>query len=147
MRTAALLATLVLCGAGFSLRGTSVPPPVAMHASSTEVPERDSSQLADPGSGTEVPRRLKPAPQPEALQLEFDELTAAATATLDTVAALERNARAQGHRLHPSLVAQRALVESFMDSAERALRQSEWAILRERLTRARAAIERLNRML
>jgi hypothetical protein len=81
------------------------------------------------------------------LKREFDELSAKATAIIDTVNAMEERARADGQSLHPDLVARRALVQSSMDEAEKALRADDADALRERLKRARGHIEKLNKML
>jgi hypothetical protein len=89
-------------------------------------------------AGTPVDRSLK---------IEFDELAAKATAVIDTVNALEERARADGQSLHPNIIARRALVQSSMDDAERALRANDMAGLGERLRRARGHIDRLYRML
>jgi hypothetical protein len=81
------------------------------------------------------------------LKIEFDELAAQATAAIDTVNAMEERARAAGQSLHSSLIARRALVQSSMDEAEKALRADDMGLLRERLKRARGHIDRLYRML
>jgi hypothetical protein len=80
-------------------------------------------------------------------KIEFDELAARASAVIDTLQAMEARARAAGYSLHPNLVAQRVLVESSMDSAEKALCTNDIEQLGERLKRARALIDRLYRML
>jgi hypothetical protein len=81
------------------------------------------------------------------LQNEFDELAAKASAVIETVNAMEQRARDNGQSLHPDLIEQRALVQSSMDRAGEALRSKDMPALRERLTRARGHIERLNKML
>jgi hypothetical protein len=78
---------------------------------------------------------------------EFDELVAKASAVIDTVNAMEDRARAAGQSLHPDLIARRALVQSSMDDAQKALDANDGDLLKERLKRARGHIERLNRML
>jgi hypothetical protein len=86
-------------------------------------------------------------PVDRSLQLEFDELAAKATAAIDAVDAMEKRAQADGQSLHPNLIAQRALVQSSMDNAEKALRANDTDRLRERLKRARGNIDRLSKML
>lgn len=80
-------------------------------------------------------------------KVEFDELAAKASAVIDTVNAMEDRARADGQSLHPDVVARRALVQSSMEDAQKALDANDGDLLKERLKRARGHIERLNRML
>jgi hypothetical protein len=81
------------------------------------------------------------------LQNEFDDVAAKASALIKTVNAMEQRASDNGQSLHPNLVEQRALVQSSIDRAEEALHAKDMTALRERLTRARGYIERLNKML
>lgn len=81
------------------------------------------------------------------LKLEFDHLSARASAGIDTVNSMQERARASGETLHPDLLVQRNLVQSSMDAAQEALRASDNARLRERLKRARVHIDRLYTMI
>jgi hypothetical protein len=81
------------------------------------------------------------------LQNEFDDLSAKASALIETVNAMEQRAKDLGQSLHPDLIAQRTLVQSSIDRAGEALQAKDMPALRERLTRARGHIERLNKML
>jgi hypothetical protein len=81
------------------------------------------------------------------LKLEFDDLSAKASAIVETVNAMEQKAKDNGESLHPNILEQRALVQSSIARAEEALRAKDRPALRERLTRARGHIERLNKML
>ena len=81
------------------------------------------------------------------LRLEFDNVSAKASAIIETVNAMEQRAKELGQSLHPGLIEQRALVQSSIDRAQEALDAKDMARLRERLTRARGLIERLNKML
>jgi len=85
-------------------------------------------------------------PADHRLKLEFDELSAKATAGIGTVNFMERRANEDGLSLHPNLIAQRALVQSSMDDAQEALRANDMDALRTRLDRARGIIDRLYRM-
>jgi hypothetical protein len=85
-------------------------------------------------------------PGEEKLKLEFDELAAKATAGIETVNGMEQRAKAEGHTLHPNLIAQRILVQTAMESAQESLRAGDLTKLQSRLKSARASIERLYSM-
>lgn len=81
------------------------------------------------------------------LKLEFDDLSAKASAIVATVNDMEQKAKDNGQSLHPDILEQRALVQTSIARAEEALRDKNITQLRERLTRARGQLERLNKML
>jgi hypothetical protein len=80
------------------------------------------------------------------LKAEFDELTAKATAAISTVNDMEKRARASGQSLHPSILAQRVLIQSGMDQAEEALRAKNMDDLEDLLKRVRGYIDKLYKM-
>jgi hypothetical protein len=101
-------------------------------------------------SGALLPAIALLAPAQEVdrdLRLALDDLSAKASALVETVNALEQKAKDNGQTLHPDLIEQRALVQSSIIRAEEALRDKDNTALRERLTRARGHIERLGKML
>ena len=81
------------------------------------------------------------------LKVELDELSAKGWAAIDTVNAMERKALDEGHALSAALATQRTLVQSSLEDAGEALRENKLASVRERLTRARAHIDRLYKMI
>lgn len=81
------------------------------------------------------------------LKLEFDDLSAKASAMIETVNTFEQQAKDKGETLHSDIAEQRALVQTSIARAEAALRDKNNTELRERLTRARGHIERLSKML
>ena len=80
------------------------------------------------------------------LRAEFDELTAKATAAISTVNDMEMRARANGQSLHPSILAQRVLIQTGMDQAQEALRAKNMDDLEDLLKRVRGYIDKLYKM-
>lgn len=81
------------------------------------------------------------------LQVEYDNVTARASAMLDLVDHVEADLRQRGLTLNPEIATSRNGLTAAMNSASAALERKDWTELRKSLNRAQGWIDRLRRQL
>jgi hypothetical protein len=77
----------------------------------------------------------------------FDDVSARASALVETVDNMQADLRQQGLTLHPDIAAARNSLVAAINSASAALDRRDWAQLHKSLDRARGWIDRLHRQL
>jgi hypothetical protein len=81
------------------------------------------------------------------LLVEFDDVSARASALVETVDNMQADLRERGLTLNPEITAERNSLVAAVNSASSALDRRNWPELRKNLERARGWMDRLRRQL
>ena len=96
----------------------------------------------------DIPRPQVPAPPQPQTQPQKDAqrrlglIATRAIANFQSADSIEANLKAQGHSLHPQIVALRLRIEAALDEAQKAIDQADPAAANEELDMAQALLQR-----